>query len=101
MCAIQCDFTMVSLYKESCTLQKKFKRVTIYVYSNLGVGIGRFRRKLEEIFFDRSDVSKVGNFTDSSEWTSLPTPASQLRFRSVEVSLGWAEISMSKPLSLT
>jgi hypothetical protein len=33
----------------------------------LGVGIGRFRRKSEENFIGRSEVGKVGNFTDFTD----------------------------------
>jgi hypothetical protein len=73
-------------------------------HQQIGVGIGRCRRKSEENFFGRSDVGKVGNFTDSTDRTSLPTPTDtgkSVTVSVVEVGLGWAEIPMSKPRSLT
>jgi hypothetical protein len=39
----------------------------------LGVGIGRFRRKSEENFVGRSEVGKVGNFTDFTDRPFIPT----------------------------
>jgi hypothetical protein len=38
------------------------------------VGIGWFRRKLEENFVGRSEVGKVGNFTDFTDQPFIPTP---------------------------
>jgi hypothetical protein len=40
----------------------------------LGVGISRFRRKLEENFVGRSEVGKVDNFTDFTDRPFILTP---------------------------
>jgi hypothetical protein len=62
------------------TKKKNIKFESTCVVSNcaedileVGVGIGRFRRKSEEIFFDRSDVGKVGNFTDFTDRNAFST----------------------------
>jgi hypothetical protein len=55
------------------------------------VGIGWFRRKLEENFVGRSEVGQVGNFTDFTDQPFIPTPTLSVRFRSIKSVWAWAE----------
>jgi hypothetical protein len=57
----------------------------------IGVGIGRFRRMSEGILLGRTEVGKVGNFTDFTDRTTLPKPTDtdkSVTVRSVTVGLG-------------
>jgi hypothetical protein len=66
------------------------------------VGIGRFRRKSEENFVGRSEVIKVGNFTDFTDQPFIPTPTCRFGFgrlsrfglgpKTCIGPIGWAEI---------